>query len=148
MRAVHIGHHRVEHPADQQDHKEIHQREGRSRAKVELTDSHLDQIDGQERGRVAGSAAGDSERFVNARAEWSWGLRERFEQGDIDIDPADDDLASQLGAIRLEYTSRGQIKIESKDDMAKRGMPSPDRADALMLAYATPSKKTVTLGRW
>ena len=32
--------------------------------------------------------------------------------------------------------------------MAKRGMPSPDRADALMLAYATPSKKTVTLGRW
>ena len=32
--------------------------------------------------------------------------------------------------------------------MAKRGMPSPDRADALMLAYATPSTKTVTLGRW
>ena len=96
----------------------------------------------------AGSAAADSERFVNARAEWYWGLRERFEQGDIDIDPADDDLASQLGAIRFEYTSRGQIKIESKDDMAKRGMPSPDRADALMLAYATPSKKTVTLGRW
>ena len=61
---------------------------------------------------------------------------------------ADDELASQLGAIRFEYTSRGQIKIESKDDMAKRGMPSPDRADALMLAYATPSKKTVTLGRW
>ena len=96
----------------------------------------------------AGSAAGDSERFVNARAEWYWGLRERFEQGDIDIDPADDELAAQLGSIRFEYTSRGQIKIESKDDMAKRGMPSPDRADALMLAYATPSKKTVTLGRW
>ena len=96
----------------------------------------------------AGSAASDTERFVNARAEWYWGLRERFEQGDIDIDPLDDELAAQLGAIRFEYTSRGQIKIESKDDMAKRGMPSPDRADALMLAYANHTSKLVTLGRW
>ena len=96
----------------------------------------------------AGSAASDTERFINARAEWYWGLRERFEQGDIDIDPLDDELAAQLGAIRFEYTSRGQIKIESKDDMAKRGMPSPDRADALMLAYAAHTSKLVTLGRW
>ena len=84
----------------------------------------------------AGGRAMDSERFANARAEWFWGLRKRFEDGDIDIDPADDELAAQLGSIRYEYTSRGQIKIESKDDMLKRGLPSPDRADALMLAYA------------
>ena len=32
--------------------------------------------------------------------------------------------------------------------MAKRGMPSPDRADALMLAYANHTSKLVTLGRW
>ena len=84
----------------------------------------------------AGGRAMDSERFANARAEWFWGLRKRFEDGDIDIDPGDDELAAQLGSIRYEYTSRGQIKIESKDDMLKRGLPSPDRADALMLAYA------------
>ena len=53
-----------------------------------------------------------------------------------------------LGRLLGAFGVRGQIKIESKDDMAKRGMPSPDRADALMLAYATPSTKTVTLGRW
>jgi hypothetical protein len=81
----------------------------------------------------AGAAALDSERFANARAEWYWALRERFEDGDIDIDPDDDDLAAQLGAVKYKYTSRGQVLIESKDDMRKRKLPSPDRADGLML---------------
>jgi hypothetical protein len=30
----------------------------------------------------------------------------------------------------------GRIKIESKDDMRKRGLPSPDRADAMAIAFA------------
>lgn len=84
----------------------------------------------------AGSAAADSQHFLNARAEWFWGLRQRFEDGDIDIDPDDDDLAAHLGALKYKYTSRGQVQIESKDEIRKRGLPSPDRADALMLAYA------------
>ncbi|WP_433460708.1 hypothetical protein [Micromonospora sp. CA-248212] len=86
----------------------------------------------------AGAAATDRERFLNARAEWYWALKTRFEDEDIDLDPADDDLAAQLGAIKYRYTSRGQIQIESKDDMRKRGMPSPDRADALMLTATAP----------
>ncbi len=86
----------------------------------------------------AGASARDPKKFVNARAEWFWCLRELFEAGDIDIDPADDELAAQLGQIRFEYTSRGQIKIESKDDMAARGVSSPDRADALAIAFAVP----------
>jgi hypothetical protein len=84
----------------------------------------------------AGAGAGDREHFLNARAEWFWGLRQRFEDGDIDLDPDDDELAAQLGALRYKFTSRGQIQIESKDDMRKRGLPSPDRADAVMLAVA------------
>lgn len=84
----------------------------------------------------AGGAAIDRRRFANARAEWYWALRERFQDGDIDLDPDDDDLAVQLGAIKTKYNSRGQLLIESKDDMKKRGLSSPDRADALMLANA------------
>ena len=84
----------------------------------------------------AGAAALDSARFKNARAEWFWGLRERFQDGDIDIDPDDDDLAAQLGTLKFKYTARGQVLIESKDDMKKRGLPSPDRADTLMLLFA------------
>jgi hypothetical protein len=91
----------------------------------------------------SGAAAIDNEHFLNARAEWWWGLRERFEQGDIDLDPEDDDLASQLCTMRYTYTSRGQVVIESKDQMKRRGLPSPDRADALMLtATATPPDTT------
>lgn len=62
----------------------------------------------------------DKERFVNARAEDYWTLRERFERCEIDIDPDDDKLAAQLGAIKWGIDSRGRIKIESKDDMCMR----------------------------
>ena len=86
----------------------------------------------------AGQAAVESTKFINARAEWYWDLRTRFEDGEVDLDPLDDDLAAQLGAIRFEYDSRGRIKIESKDDMAKRGMPPPAHAGAVMLAFAHP----------
>jgi hypothetical protein len=44
-----------------------------------------------------GEAPIDKERFVNARAEDYWTLRERFEQGEVDVDPDDDKLAAQLG---------------------------------------------------
>lgn len=84
----------------------------------------------------AGAGSSDPAIYKNARAEWYWGLRTMFEQGAIDLDPDDDELAAQLGALRYAYTSRGQLVIESKDDMRKRGMPSPDSADAVMLAMA------------
>jgi hypothetical protein len=32
--------------------------------------------------------------------------------------------------------SRGRIKIESKDDMRKRGLPSPDQADTLAMVMS------------
>jgi hypothetical protein len=83
-----------------------------------------------------GEAPIDEERFVNSRAEDYWTLRERFEQGEVDIDPDDDKLAAQLGSIKWGIDSRGRIKIESKDDMRKRGLPSPDRADAMAIAFA------------
>lgn len=84
----------------------------------------------------AGQGAADGEHFANKRAEWYWGLRQRFEDGDIDIDADDDELASQLLSVKYRTNSRGQILLESKDDMRKRGVPSPDRADAIAMAFA------------
>lgn len=86
-------------------------------------------------GMNTSEAAYDKERFANKRAEWYWGLRERFQSGDIAI-PPDDELASQLASLKYKFDSRGRIQIESKEDMRKRGLPSPDKADALMLAFA------------
>lgn len=74
------------------------------------------------------------DRFLNRRAEAFWALRERLKAGRIDLDPADEDLAAQLLAIRWRVNSRGQVVIESKEDMRKRGVSSPDRADALAMA--------------
>lgn len=71
----------------------------------------------------------------NCRAEWFWGLRQRFEDGDISI-PDDEELLAQLTAIKYQLNSRGQIILESKDQMRKRGMPSPDKADALAYCFA------------
>ena len=42
----------------------------------------------------------------------------------------------QLASIRYQINPRGLIEIESKDDLRKRGVRSPDRAEAIMLAFA------------
>lgn len=99
----------------------------------------------------SGAAPVDGTRFKNARAEWYWHLRDLFQDGRIDIDPADDELANQLLQIRYDIDSHGRITIESKQDMQARGVSSPDRADALMLAFAastTTHHHPVVLGRW
>jgi hypothetical protein len=79
--------------------------------------------------------ASDREQYINLRAEGYWALRERFQSGEIDIDPDDDDLAAQLCALRFKTTSQGKVQIESKDEMRRRGLASPDKADAVMLAF-------------
>ena len=79
-----------------------------------------------------GEEAIEKEKFANLKAEMFWMLRERFKRDEIKI-PDDDILKNQLANIRYSYTSKGQIKIESKDEAKRRGMKSPDRADALAI---------------
>jgi hypothetical protein len=88
-------------------------------------------------GFVASERARRPDRFVNRRAEVFWGLREAMREGLIDLDPADEELASQLQAIRFHEDSRGRIAIERKADMKRRGVSSPDRADALAMTFAS-----------
>ncbi|MDF2651330.1 MAG: terminase protein PACase protein, partial [Paenibacillus sp.] len=49
--------------------------------------------------------------------------------------PDDDTLISQLSTRKWKMTSKGKILLESKDDMKKRGLKSPDRADAFVLTF-------------
>jgi hypothetical protein len=95
---------------------------------VNVGNSPSDRDDKDERGA--------SERFYDLKAELCWGLRELFEKGEIALED-DDDLAGQTVAIHYFMTSNGRLRIEGKEDMQKRrGLPSPDRFDALVLAYA------------
>ena len=49
----------------------------------------------------------------------------------------DDEVSiAQLASLRYEINPRGQVQIESKEEARKRGVRSPDRAEALMLAFA------------
>lgn len=85
---------------------------------------------------IASQQASDPETFENLRAEMGWGIRERFEAGDIDVDPEDEELASESTRIRYKLSSRGRIILESKDSMRQRGLPSPDHFDTMAMCFA------------
>jgi hypothetical protein len=82
-----------------------------------------------------GAGAYEKDRFVNLKAELYWHLRETFQLGQIS-GIEDEGLRSQLLAILYQIKPNGKIQIESKDEMMKRGVRSPDRAEAVMLCYA------------
>jgi hypothetical protein len=57
--------------------------------------------------------------------------------GRVDIDPEDRKLEEELEMIQYSYKNRwNSMQVESKDDIAKRGLKSPDYADALIYALA------------
>ena len=89
------------------------------------------------RGVNAAHSARQKGVFANIRAEGYWKLRDLFAAGAIAI-PEDQRLLGELAALRYSFDSQGRLLMESKEDMRKRGVPSPDRADALMLAFVTP----------
>ena len=85
-----------------------------------------------------GGSSLDPERFINRRAEMWWNLRDWLD-GDMPVMiPDRDDLHSDLCAPFYKYDSQARRKLESKDDMKKRGMRSTDCADALALTFAEP----------
>lgn len=73
--------------------------------------------------------------YVNLRAEL-WGkMKNWLEQRGCAI-PKDDDLLAELTAPRYSFNSSGRLRVESKDEMKKRGLSSPDLADACILTLA------------
>lgn len=51
--------------------------------------------------------------------------------------PKIDELRQELVAPTYTFTSNGKIKVEGKQEMKRRGMRSPDLADALGLTFAS-----------
>lgn len=75
-------------------------------------------------------------RFVNKRAELAWLFREALdpETGDGMALPPDPELKADLCSMHYEVTPRG-IKIELKEDIKERLGRSPDKGDAVLLAW-------------
>ncbi len=80
----------------------------------------------------SGEQAADPTKFANRRAEMSWRGREWLKTGGK---LSNDKRWYQLAQIRYKANSRGQIQIMSKDEMRKRGIPSPDVADGYFLTF-------------
>ncbi|WP_141432426.1 DEAD/DEAH box helicase family protein [Bacillus sp. 03113] len=93
-----------------------------------------------------GRKANDDEHYENRGTEIWASIRDRLQenlsaylQGEaatVQI-PNDEKLISQLTTRKYKMTSKGRIMLERKEDMKKRGLDSPDRADAVALAFAT-----------
>jgi phage terminase large subunit len=75
----------------------------------------------------------------NLRARMWRDLREFLKNG-ASL-PNDPELATELSALQYEYRG-GELLLESKDDAKKRGVKSPDRADALALTFAYPVRES------
>lgn len=76
---------------------------------------------------------------LNKRAEMWQSARNWIKSGgSIPIDPA---LRDELQSPELVPRLDGKIQIEAKHHMKERGVPSPNRADALALSFAYPVVK-------
>jgi hypothetical protein len=79
-----------------------------------------------------GAAAGDSETYHNLRAEL-WGrMRKWLETGAI---PDDQELEDHLVELNYGFDGKSRFQLEAKDDLKRRGKPSPDTADSLALSF-------------
>jgi hypothetical protein len=88
------------------------------------------------RGINVSESAAMNEQYVNLRAELAFMGRAWFAKKDCRIGEYNDELAAELVQPRFKYASNGKLQIESKDDMKKRGVKSPNRADAFLLTMA------------
>src|SRR6516164_852390 len=83
-----------------------------------------------EKGNPAGGPA-------NRRAEMWSNLKRALEAGRFCL-PDRDSLQADLVSCGYKFTSEGKLLLESKQDMRKRGVPSPDEADAVALTFSEP----------
>ena len=84
-----------------------------------------------------GQKAMDDTRFKNLRSQFYYIVAKKFEKGQYDLTRLDDKsyelLKNQLCCIRLKAPDAlGRIQIETKEDLAKRQIKSPDYADCFV----------------
>ena len=88
------------------------------------------------RGVNVAEAPSMGETYLNLRSELWFKTKGWLEDRSCKL-PSNDQLIAELTSIRYSFTSSGKMKAESKDEMRKRGLQSPDLADALCLTMAS-----------
>lgn len=75
-------------------------------------------------------------KYANMRA-YMWAKMREALKGGVAI-PDDPDLETQLTGPQYKHDRQDRLLLESKEDMKKRGLASPDDADSLAMTYAYP----------
>ncbi len=111
----------------------------------------------------------NKDMFANIKAQAWWHVRDRFYKTwrSVEARKADpnchleyqpDELISLASSIPkleylkaelsrpwVDYDGNGKVKVESKKDMKKRGIPSPNMADSLIMAFAPLIRKPMVI---
>lgn len=106
----------------------------------------VDQLIASGYGRVVediqfGSKAINADIYYNKRAE-IYGEMKKWLEGAII--PDDQMLIDDLSAVQYGFAKENKIQLEKKEDMKKRGLASPDVADALALTFSFPVSNTIS----
>ncbi len=75
----------------------------------------------------------DGEIYINKRAEYYWKYRQWLRSGGSFV--PNETLKNDSLAVRYKRTGPGKIQIESKKELKKRGVKSPDASDACSLTF-------------
>lgn len=86
----------------------------------------------------SGTRADDSDQFANTKAELWWRAKDFFTADTAMMAQTDvmRKLGHELSTPSYDYTLNGKIKIESKKELIKEGIASPNLADAFCLTFA------------
>lgn len=96
----------------------------------------LRELDLPVRGINVSESPSMGDTYMNLRSELWFKAKAFLEERSCKI-PKDDQLLSELTSVRYSFTSSGKMKAESKDEMRKRGLGSPDLADSFCLCMAS-----------
>ena len=82
-----------------------------------------------------------SAKFYDDIVTWMWSnVRDMLEDHELKL-PDDAVLVGEFSTRKYHFISNGKQRLESKEDLKKRGLHSPDRADAVALACMPVRKK-------
>lgn len=96
----------------------------------------LRELDLPVRGINVAESPSMKETYMNLRSELWFKAKAWLEDRSCKL-PPNDQLIAELTSIRYSFTSSGKMKAESKDEMRRRGLSSPDLADAFCLTMAS-----------